>query len=220
MIVAAIFYLFAAVLIGAAIGVIASRNPVHAVLFLVLAFFNSAALWLLLEAEFLAIVLVLVYVGAVMVLFLFVVMMLDVDVAALRKGFTRYAPLGTIIAAIVIIEIFHVVWLERLGLPAFADPAPHPADYSNTETLGAVLYTDYVYPFELAAVILLLAIVAAISLTMRRREGLKQQDVGRQVSVRPEDRVLLVKMPSESVEAASPPPEGTERADPPQSPAS
>ncbi|MGH8496162.1 MAG: NADH-quinone oxidoreductase subunit J [Gammaproteobacteria bacterium] len=197
MAVSIIFYVFAAVLVGAAVGVIASRNPVHAALYLVLAFFNSAAIWLLLEAEFLAIVLVLVYVGAVMVLFLFVVMMLDVDLARLREGFTRYAPLGAIVAAIVIIEIFHVVWFKRLDLPLFDAPAPHPADYSNTEALGAVLYTDYVYPFELAAVILLLAIVAAIALTMRRREGLKQQDINRQVAVRRADRVRLVRMEAE-----------------------
>ncbi|MBA3563898.1 MAG: NADH-quinone oxidoreductase subunit J [Gammaproteobacteria bacterium] len=197
MIVSVIFYLFAAVLIGAAVGMITSRNPVHAALFLVLAFFNSAAIWLLLEAEFLAIVLVLVYVGAVMVLFLFVVMMLDVNLAAMREGFTRYAPLGAVIAAIVVIEIFHVVWLKRQGLPFFDTPVPHPPGYSNTEALGAILYTDYVYPFELAAVILLVAIVAAISLTMRRREGLKQQNISRQVQVRREDRVRLVKMDAE-----------------------
>ena len=200
MIVSVIFYVFAGVLVGAALGVITSRNSVHSALFLVLAFINSAAIWLLLEAEFLAIVLVLVYVGAVMVLFLFVVMMLDVDAARLREGFTRYAPLGAVVAAIVVIEIAHVFWFRSLGLPLIETPVPHPADYSNTQALGAVLYTDFVYPFELAAVILLVAIVAAITLTMRRREGLRQQDIGRQVRAGREGRVRLVKMESEKDE--------------------
>ena len=200
MIVSVIFYVFAGVLVGAALGVITSRNPVHSALYLVLAFINSAAIWLLLEAEFLAIVLVLVYVGAVMVLFLFVVMMLDVDAARLREGFTRYAPLGAVVAAIVVIEIAHVFWFRSLGLPLMETPVPNPADYSNTQALGAVLYTDFVYPFELAAVILLVAIVAAITLTMRRREGLKQQDIGRQVRAGREGRVRLVKMESEKDE--------------------
>jgi NADH-quinone oxidoreductase subunit J len=200
MIVSVIFYVFAGVLVGAALGVITSRNPVHSALYLVLAFINSAAIWLLLEAEFLAIVLVLVYVGAVMVLFLFVVMMLDVDAARLREGFTRYAPLGAVVAAIVVIEIAHVFWFRSLGLPLMETPVPNPADYSNTQALGAVLYTDFVYPFELAAVILLVAIVAAITLTMRRREGLRQQDIGRQVRAGREGRVRLVKMESEKDE--------------------
>lgn len=195
-----LFYVFSAVLIGAAIGVITSRNPVHAALYLVFAFFNSAILWLLMEAEFLAIVLVLVYVGAVMVLFLFVVMMLDVNVAALREGFTKYAPLGAVIAAIVVAEIATVVYVKQLGLEdttsAFAT-TEQAADYSNTEALGQLIYTKYIYPFELAAMILLLAIVAAIVLTMRRREGLKPQDVGMQVSVNAKDRVRIVKMEAE-----------------------
>jgi NADH-quinone oxidoreductase subunit J len=192
-----LFYFFAAVLIGAALGVIFSRNPVYAVLFLVLAFFQSAVLWLLAEAEFLAIVLVLVYVGAVMVLFLFVVMMLDINVAEVREGFTRYAPLGMLIAAIVVIEIGSVVWVKKgldLGSSAATTAA---ADYSNTRALGELLYTKYLYPFELAAVILLLAIVAAIVLTMRHRTGLKVQDVSAQVSVRAKDRVRVVKMDAE-----------------------
>jgi NADH-quinone oxidoreductase subunit J len=195
-----LFYVFAIVLIGAAVGLITSRNPVHAALFLVFAFFNSAILWLLMEAEFLAIVLVLVYVGAVMVLFLFVVMMLDINVAALREGFTRYAPLGAIVAAVVIAEIATVVYVKQLGLSdtesVFA-ATKHAADYSNTRELGQLLYTKFLYPFEIAAVVLLLAIVAAIVLTMRRREGLKPQDVAMQVSVRAEERVRIVKMKSE-----------------------
>jgi NADH-quinone oxidoreductase subunit J len=195
-----LFYTFATVLVGAAIGVIASRNPVHSVLFLVLCFFNAAILWLLIEAEFLAIVLVLVYVGAVMVLFLFVVMMLDINVERLREGFTRYAPLGGLIALIVIVEFYYVLWIKRLGLDITGGVAPLPDGYSNTRAIGAVLYTDYVYPFQLAAVVLLIAIVAAIALTMRRRPGLKTQDVTRQVAVRRQDRVRLVKMEPEGEE--------------------
>jgi len=189
-----LFYVFAAVLIGAALGVVLSRNPVHAALFLVLAFFNSAALWLLLEAEFLGIVLVLVYVGAVMVLFLFVVMMLDINVAKLREGFTRYAPLGAVVAGIMILEIFYVVWVRQLGFNLAASAPPLPAGYSNTKALGAVLYGDYVLPFQLAAVVLLVAIVAAIVLTMRHRPGYKQQDIAAQVAVRSKDRVRIVKV--------------------------
>ena len=193
-----LFYAFAAVLVVAAVGVITARNPVHAALFLVFAFFNSAVLWLLMEAEFLAIVLVLVYVGAVMVLFLFVVMMLDVNIAQLREGFTRYAPLGIVIAIIVVIEIGSVVWVKSLGgAGAEAAPSVATAGYSNTQALGELLYTKYLYPFELAAVLLLIAIVAAISLTMRQRTGLKQQDVPAQVSVRAKDRIRIVKMPAE-----------------------
>ena len=190
-----LFYAFAAVLVVAALGVITARNPVHAALFLVFAFVNSAVIWLLLEAEFLAIVLVLVYVGAVMVLFLFVVMMLDVNIAQLREGFTRYAPLGFLIAAIVVIEIGSVVWVKQLGgIQEAAVVATDAPNYSNTRELGELLYTKYLYPFELAAAILLLAIIAAITLTMRQREGMKLQDIGAQVSVRAADRIRIVKM--------------------------
>ena len=200
-----LFYAFAGVLVVAALGVITARNPVHAALFLVFAFVNSAVIWLLLEAEFLAIVLVLVYVGAVMVLFLFVVMMLDINIAQLREGFTRYAPLGFLIAAIVIVEIGSVVWVKQLGgMPAAAASAAGAADYSNTRELGELLYTQYLYPFELAAVVLLVAIVAAITLTMRRREGLKQQDIGAQVGVRAQDRIRIIKMNAEIDTAAAP----------------
>ena len=192
-----LFYVYAAVLVGAALGVVLVRNPVHAALFLVLAFFNSAALWLLLEAEFLGIVLVLVYVGAVMVLFLFVVMMLDINVARLREGFTRNAPLGALVAGIIVAEIVYVVWARQLGLDLAGGAPPMPTGFSNTKALGAVLYTDYVYPFQLAAVVLLIAIVAAIVLTMRRRPGLKQQDIRAQVAVRREDRVRIVKVEAE-----------------------
>ena len=150
-----IFYTFATVLVGAVLGVIGSRNTVHAALFLVLSFFSSAALWILLEAEFLGIVLVLVYVGAVMVLFLFVVMMLDINLTVLREGYTRYAPLGFIVALIMAVEIGYVVWAKRLGLAFIDSPLPRPASYSNTREIGKVLYTEYVYPFEIASVILL-----------------------------------------------------------------
>ena len=189
-----LFYAFAAVLVVAALGVVTSRNPVHSAFFLVLAFFQSSMLWLLLEAEFLAVVLVLVYVGAVMVLFLFVVMMLDINVEELRQGYTRYLPLGLVVASVVIVEIAHVIWFRSQDLPLFAAPVARPADYSNTKELGAVLYTEHVYAFEIAAVILLLAIVAAITLTMRRRPGLKVQNIAKQVAVRREDRVRLVKV--------------------------
>ena len=200
-----LFYAFAGVLVVAAVGVITARNPVHAALFLVFAFVNSAAIWLLLEAEFLAIVLVLVYVGAVMVLFLFVVMMLDVNLAQLREGFTRYAPLGLLIAVIVVIEIGSVVWVQHLGGVGTAAASVATENYSNTRALGELLYTHYLYPFELAAVILLIAIVAAIVLTMRQRTGMKAQDISAQVAVRAKDRVRIVKMdPVKPAAAAAP----------------
>jgi NADH-quinone oxidoreductase subunit J len=194
-----LFYVFAVFLIASAVGVITARNPVHCALFLVLAFFHSAVIWLLMEAEFLAIVLLLVYVGAVMVLFLFVVMMLDINVAKLREGFTRYAPLGILVAALVVVEIGSVVWVKSLGGAAPEAVASVAVEgYSNTRALGELLYTKYLYPFELAAVLLLVAIVAAIALTMRHRTGLKAQDVGGQVSVRAKDRVRIIKMPAET----------------------
>ena len=196
MITGVLFYAFAAVLIVAALGVITSRNPVHAALFLVLAFVQSALLWLLIDAEFLALALVLVYVGAVMVLFLFVVMMLDINVEELRKGFTRYLPVGAAVALIVVVEIVHVIWFKSQGLRFLTAPQAQPADYSNTKELGAVLYTQHVYAFEIASVILLLAIVAAITLTMRKRPGLKVQDIVKQVAVRREHRVRIVKVES------------------------
>ena len=192
-----VFYFLSAVLVGAAVMVITARNPVHAALFLVLAFFTSAGVWLLLEAEFLAIILVLVYVGAVMVLFLFVVMMLDINLAPLREGFIRYLPVGIAVAVIVVVELALVIGVSDFDLESMPQPSAHPAEYSNTKELGELLYTVYVYPFELAAAILLVAIVAAIALTMRRRTGVKTQDPSRQVEVRREDRVRIVQMPSE-----------------------
>ena len=192
-----LFYAAATVLVAAAIGVITVRNPVHAALCLILAFVSSAVLWLLLEAEFLAVVLVLVYVGAVMVLFLFVVMMLDINVATLREGMLRYAPVGAVVAGVIVLELAWVVWSRNEGLPGEVPLVPRDVAYSSTKELGQVLYTAYLYPFELAAMLLLLAIVAAILLTMRHRPGLKVQDVGRQVKVRRDDRVRIVSMKPE-----------------------
>ena len=198
MLIEALFYVFGAILIAAALAVISARNPVYSALALVLCFITSAAIWLLIEAEFLAVVLVLVYVGAVMVLFLFVVMMLDVNLAELRQGFTRFAWLGWLTALAVIVEIVGVVWARGgLGIDAGRGATPTAATYSNTLELGRVLYTRYAYPFELAAMLLLVAIVAAIALTMRRRPGLKQQNVSRQVAVRRADRLRIVKMDAE-----------------------
>jgi NADH-quinone oxidoreductase subunit J len=193
-----LFYVFAAIMFGAALGVVFSRNPVHAVMFLVFTFFNAAILWLLAEAEFLAIVLVLVYVGAVMVLFLFVVMMLDVNIEAAKRGLTRYAPLGIGLALIMAIELVNVIWLRAQTDESLMGFVENPEGYSNTEALGAVLYTEHVLAFEIAAVILLLAIIAAITLTMRKRPGLKQQDIAKQVAVRAKDRIRVVKMDPES----------------------
>jgi len=197
MLVEVLFYVFSTILVCSALGVIVSRNTVYSALSLVLCFVTSAAIWLLVQAEFLAVVLVLVYVGAVMVLFLFVVMMLDVNVEELREGFVRYAWLGWLTAAAVIIEIVGVVWARSLGIDINKVPVPVAADFSNTRELGLVLYTKYAYPFELAAVLLLVAIVAAIALTMRRRPGLKVQDINRQVATRAADRVRIIKMDAE-----------------------
>jgi len=193
-----LFYIFGAITVIAAGMVVTRRNPVHAVLYLVLTFVTSAMLWMLLEAEFLAIALVLVYVGAVMVLFLFVVMMLDIDVAAMRAQFVRYLPLGLLIAGIMLAEIFLVLGADIFSLEQFPKPQARPADYSNTAELGMVLYTVHMYPFEIAAVILLVAIIAAIRLTLRRRPDTKYQDPSRQVRVRKgPDRVRVVQVPAE-----------------------
>ena len=187
-----VFWAFAAILVFAALRVITTRNPVHAALWLVLSFFTAAAIWLLLRAEFLAIALVLVYVGAVMVLFLFVVMMLDVNFDALRKDFRSYIPVGATVGALV---LFEMALLLIQGTRGFA--AAPPADPENTRALGRLLYVDYVYPFEIAAVILLVAIIAAIALTFRQRRDSKYQDPSAQVKVRRGDRVRLIDMKSE-----------------------
>ncbi len=191
-----IFYIFATVLVGASLMVITVRNPVRAALFLVLAFFSAACLWLTLEAEFLAITLVLVYVGAVMVLFLFVIMMLDVNIAQMRAGFARYLPLGLIVAVVMAGELTLVMLSGEFGLDHAPRPAGHAADYSNTRALGEVIYTDYVFAFELAALILLVAIIAAISLTLRRRPETRNQSAQEQVRVRKQDRLRVVRMPT------------------------
>ena len=191
------FYLFSAILIVAASLVVTVRNPVKAALYLVLVFFSAACIWLTLEAEFLAIVLVLVYVGAVMVLFLFVVMMLDIDVARLREGFTQYLPAGLVIAGVMVAELAVVMLSGRFGLDAIPRPVARGVDYSNTRELGLVLYTDYVYAFEIAALILLVAIIAAISLTFRRRGGTKVQVIAEQLRATKANRLRIVKMSSE-----------------------
>ena len=192
-----IFYFFATVMVFGAVMVITVKNPVQAALFLVLTFFASAAIWMLLEAEFLAIALVLVYVGAVMVLFLFVVMMLDINVAKLRAAFIQYLPVGIVMLVLMAVMMGMVVGPEHFGLNKIAAPARHAADYNNTRELGLVLYTVYVYPFEIAAVILLVAIVAAIALTLRRRPQTKYQNPETQIAVKRDDRVRIVKMDAE-----------------------
>jgi NADH-quinone oxidoreductase subunit J len=192
-----LFYIFGAILVGAAFGMIVARNPVYSALLLVLCFVTSAFIWLLIEAEFLAIVLVLVYVGAVMVLFLFVIMMLNIDLEALRAGFTRFAWLGWITAAVIVFEILGVVFSKKFGADVSRAGALLPPNYSNTQALGTLLYSKYAYPFEIAAMVLLVAIIAAISLTLRHRRGLKAQNVARQVAVRASDRLRMVKMEAE-----------------------
>ena len=199
----AAFWTFATVTVLAALGVILARNPVHAVLSLVLTFFSAAMLWLLLQAEFLGVVLVLVYIGAVMVLFLFVVMMLDVNTAPLREGFVRHLPLTFAVVILMAVEMVMLIGRSRfeVGLSA-TDPAA-AAGKTNLQWIGETLFSRYILPFEIAAVILTVALVVAVLLTLRRRPGTKHQDPGRQVAVRRDDRVRLVKMPSE------PPQEGT-----------
>lgn len=192
-----IFYFFAALLLLAAIMVITVRNPVHSALFLVLSFFCSAAIWLLLEAEFLAIALILVYVGAVMVLFLFVIMMLDINLTVIREGFSRFLPVGIVVAFLMVASMGIVIWSGQYTTADTYQALQHGADYSNTRELGIALFTDYLYPFEIAGAILLVAIVAAISLTLRRRTGLKTPDVDKQLSARREDRVRIVSMEAE-----------------------
>jgi NADH-quinone oxidoreductase subunit J len=193
-----IFYVFSLVMVFAAVAVITVRNPIYAVLFLVLAFFSAAGIWMLLEAEFLAIILVVVYVGAVMVLFLFVVMMLDINLVPFKEGFIRYLPVAALVAVAMAVELLMVVWSRgRFGVEMFPIPAPNSADYSNTRELGELLYTNYLLPFEVAGVILLVAIIAAVALTLRTRPGIKTQDPAAQVRTRRDESVRLVKMKSE-----------------------
>ncbi|MEX0637307.1 MAG: NADH-quinone oxidoreductase subunit J [Burkholderiales bacterium] len=190
-----VFYVFAAILLLAALRVITARNPVHGALALVLAFFTAAGIWLLLRAEFLAITLVLVYVGAVMVLFLFVVMMLDVDLERLREGFWKNLPMAVVVGGVMALEMVAMLATRVFGTATQTRAVP--PGHSNTRELGRVLYTQYVYAFEIAAVILLVAIIAAIALTLRRRKDTKSQDPARQVAARREERVRLVSMPAE-----------------------
>jgi len=190
-----LFFAFAGVTIAAALGVVASKNPVHSALFLVLTFFSCSAIWLMLEAEFLAITLVLVYVGAVMVLFLFVVMMLDINVAKMREGFVSYLPVGALFAFLMLAIMIYVVGPvgpDVMGTAALDNAVVHASDYSNTEALGEILYTDYVLAFEVAAVILLVAIISAISLTLRRRPKTKYQTPANQIKVKRDDRLKII----------------------------
>ncbi len=189
-----VFYIFAAMLVLSALRVITATNPVHAVMFLVLTFVSASGVWLLLEAEFLAITLVLVYVGAVMVLFLFVVMMLDINIARLREGFWKWLPIGALLAVMMAWQMIKVLGSSST---AGATATKHAAEYSNTKVLGLQIYTDYVYPFEIAAVILLVAMIAAIALTLRKRKDSKHQVVGKQIEVKKADRVRIVSMKAE-----------------------
>ena len=189
-----LFWIFSAILIASALRVITARNPVHAVLFLVLTFFTCSVLWMLLEAEFLAIVLVLVYVGAVMVLFLFVVMMLDINTAPLREGFVRNLPVGILVGLVMVGEMMLFIFRGDFSESAFPKPAPKGAEYSNSESIGELMYADYFFHVEVAGLILLLAIIAAIALTMRKRPDTKYQTPSQQVTVKRDDRLRIVKM--------------------------
>ncbi len=196
-----LFYAFAAVTVLSALRVITARNPVHSALFLVLTFVSATGIWMLLKAELLAITLVLVYVGAVMVLFLFVVMMLDINIDKMREGFWRNLPVAALVGVVIVLELAAVIIHVFSGVKD-ADAPLEPANYSNTKALGKLLYTEYVYPFEIAGVILLVAMVAAIALTLRRRKDSKYNDPSKAVRTRAEDRVRLVKMPSQPKDSA------------------
>lgn len=193
-----IFYVFSTVLVLSSLAVITIKNPVHAALFLILAFFSCAAIWMLLEVEFLAITLVLVYVGAVMVLFLFVVMMLDINLDTLKQGFASYLPVSLLVAVLMLVEMLMVVGAKHFSTEQFPIPSPNPQGYSNTEALGELMYTKYLYAFEIASVILVVAIIAAIALTLRKRPDTRHQDPSRQVQVKKEDRLRIVSMKSDS----------------------
>ena len=198
-----LFYFISTVLLASALGVISVKNSVHAALLLVLTFFTAAQLWILLHAEFLGIALILVYVGAVMVLFLFVVMMLDVNTEPLREGFARYLPAGLLVAAVMAAQMIAVLGARHFGYDRFAQPADHPGGYSNTQEIASLLFTRYLVAVEIAALVLTVAAVAAIALTLRKREGVRSQDVGQQVSVRKSDRLRVLKMPSSRVKEES-----------------
>ena len=195
MLVEILFWVFASILVVSALAMIMVKNPVHAAMLLVLCFFTSASIWLLIEAEFLAVVLILVYVGAVMVLFLFVVMMLDINIERLREGFWKNLPLGIVVGGVMMAEMAAVLAGRYYGVAP--RPVPRAADYSNTKELGRLLYTDYAFAFEVAAVILLVAIVAAIALTLRGRKDSRRQDPAAQIRTRRADRVRLISMPAD-----------------------
>ncbi len=194
---AVVFYFLATVVVLASLRVITAKNPVHAALFLVLAFFSAGGIWMLLHAEFLAIALVMVYVGAVMVLFLFVVMMLDINMERIRQGFWSYLPIGALIGVLMLAEMVVVLGSRYFGLEHVPQPAEFPAGYSNTKELGRLIYTDYVYPFELASIVLLVAMIAAVALTLRKRKSVKTLDPAKQIAVKRGDRVRIVSMDSE-----------------------
>ena len=192
-----VFYFFSAVMVLASLRVITARNPVNAALFLVLAFFSAGGIWMLLRAEFLAIALVMVYVGAVMVLFLFVVMMLDINLERIRQGFWSYLPIGSVVGLLMVAEMAIVVGGQYFGLGGMPAPSEPEPGYSNTKELGRLLYTEYVYPFELASIVLLVAMIAAVALTLRKRKGVKKIDPAAQVAVNRDDRVRIVSMRAE-----------------------
>ena len=193
-----VFYVFSSVMLAGAVGVITVRNPVYAALCLVLTFFSASAIWMLLEAEFLAIILIVVYVGAVMVLFRFVVMMLDINVAPLKEGFIRYLPVGIVVALLMAAELLVLIWSKgRFEAGAYPLPAPNPAEFSNTKAVGEWLFTHYLLAFEVAGIVLLVAIIAAVALTLRHRTGGHRQDPSMQVRVQRDERVRLVKMKPE-----------------------
>ncbi len=192
-----VFFGFAAAMVFSTLMVIVTRNSVRSALFLVAAFFAAAGLWLLIETEFLGLVLILVYVGAVMTLFLFVVMTLNIDTEVSQEGFVRYLPYGIVIVLLLVALMVYVISPHHFGLSTNASPVPHPADYSNVKALGSVLYTDYAYSFELAGVLLLLAIIATISLAFRGRQGKKRPTADQQINIRRENRIKIIKMKSE-----------------------
>jgi NADH-quinone oxidoreductase subunit J len=193
-----VFYVFSLVMLGGAVMVITVRNPVYAALSLVLTFFSASAIWMLLEVEFLAIILILVYVGAVMVLFLFVVMMLDINVDPLKEGFIRYLPAGIVVALLMAGELLMVMWSKgRFEAGSYPIPAASPVEYSNTKAVGELLFTEYLLAFEVAGIVLLVAIIAAVALTLRQRPGGHRQNPSLQVRVQRDERVRLVKMKPE-----------------------
>lgn len=196
------FYVFSAILVFAGLRVISARNPVHAALYLVLAFFTSGMIWMLMQAEFLAIAIVLIYIGAVMVLFLFVVMMLDINIDRLREGFWRYLPVGLVVAMIMVGEMALVLNGKYFRSGQVQGPEAIPAGMSNTQELAKMIFTDYAYPFELASLILLVAMVAAVMLTLRKREGTKHIDPALQVAVKAKDRLVIHSMPAEKEQEA------------------